>query len=56
MSTPALDVTWEDWNLILDTTLPGTFFTAQAVASLTRFCGCLVFLAGALGRCARAEG
>ncbi|MCX7046682.1 MAG: glucose 1-dehydrogenase [Candidatus Sumerlaeota bacterium] len=29
---PALDVTWEDWNLILNTNLRGTFFTAQAVA------------------------
>ena len=29
---PALEVTWEDWNLILDTNLRGVFFTAQAVA------------------------
>jgi NAD(P)-dependent dehydrogenase (short-subunit alcohol dehydrogenase family) len=29
---PALDVTWEDWNLILDTNLRGTFFVSQAVA------------------------
>ncbi len=29
---PALDVTWEDWNLILDTNLRGTFFVAQGVA------------------------
>lgn len=29
---PALEVTWEDWNTILDTNLRGTFFTAQAVA------------------------
>jgi len=29
---PALDVTWDDWNLILDTNLRGSFFTAQAVA------------------------
>jgi gluconate 5-dehydrogenase len=29
---PALDVTWDDWNLILDTNLRGTFFVAQAVA------------------------
>lgn len=28
----ALDVTWEDWNTILDTNLRGTFFVAQAVA------------------------
>jgi NAD(P)-dependent dehydrogenase (short-subunit alcohol dehydrogenase family) len=29
---PALDVTWDDWNLILDTNLRGNFFVAQAVA------------------------
>jgi NAD(P)-dependent dehydrogenase (short-subunit alcohol dehydrogenase family) len=29
---PALDVTWDDWNLILDTNLRGSFFVAQAVA------------------------
>jgi NAD(P)-dependent dehydrogenase (short-subunit alcohol dehydrogenase family) len=29
---PALDVTWEDWNLILETNLRGSFFVAQAVA------------------------
>jgi NAD(P)-dependent dehydrogenase (short-subunit alcohol dehydrogenase family) len=29
---PALDVTWDDWNLVLDTNLRGSFFTAQAVA------------------------
>jgi len=29
---PALDVTWDDWNLILDTNLRGSFFLAQAVA------------------------
>jgi NAD(P)-dependent dehydrogenase (short-subunit alcohol dehydrogenase family) len=31
---PALDVTWDDWNLILDTNLRGSFFVAQAVARL----------------------
>lgn len=30
---PALDVTWEDWNTVLDTNLRGSFFVAQAVAS-----------------------
>jgi NAD(P)-dependent dehydrogenase (short-subunit alcohol dehydrogenase family) len=25
---PALDVTWDDWNLILDTNLRGSFFVA----------------------------
>jgi gluconate 5-dehydrogenase len=29
---PALEVTWDDWNIILDTNLRGTFFVAQAVA------------------------
>ena len=29
---PALDVSWEDWNLILETNLRGTFFVSQAVA------------------------
>jgi gluconate 5-dehydrogenase len=29
---PALDVTWDDWNLVLDTNLRGPFFVAQAVA------------------------
>jgi gluconate 5-dehydrogenase len=28
---PALEVTWEDWNTILDTNLRGSFFVAQAV-------------------------
>jgi gluconate 5-dehydrogenase len=28
----AVDVTWDDWNLVLDTNLRGTFFVAQAVA------------------------
>lgn len=31
---PAVDVTWDDWNLILDTNLRGTFFVSQAVAKL----------------------
>lgn len=29
---PAVDVTWEDWNLVLDTNLRGSFFVAQAFA------------------------
>lgn len=29
---PALEVTWEDWNTVLDTNLRGSFFVAQAVA------------------------
>ena len=29
---PAIDVTWDDWNLILETNLRGSFFVAQAVA------------------------
>ncbi len=29
---PAVEVTWDDWNLVLDTNLRGTFFVAQQVA------------------------
>jgi len=29
---PALDVTWDDWNMVLDTNLRGSFFVAKAVA------------------------
>lgn len=29
---PAVEVTWDDWNQILDTNLRGSFFVAQAVA------------------------
>ena len=29
---PAVDVTWDDWNLVLDTNLRGTFFVAAEVA------------------------
>jgi len=29
---PAVDVTWDDWNVILDTNLRGAFFVAQSVA------------------------
>jgi NAD(P)-dependent dehydrogenase (short-subunit alcohol dehydrogenase family) len=29
---PAIDVTWDDWNLVLETNLRGTFFVSQAVA------------------------
>jgi len=28
----AVDVTWDDWNLVLDTNLRGSFFVAQAIA------------------------
>lgn len=28
---PALDVTWDDWNLVLETNLRGSFFVAQAI-------------------------
>ena len=41
---PALDVTWEDWNLVLDTNLRGAFFVAQAVARhmVTRIYGRII--------------
>jgi gluconate 5-dehydrogenase len=29
---PALDITWRDWNQVLDTNLRGSFFVAQAIA------------------------
>jgi NAD(P)-dependent dehydrogenase (short-subunit alcohol dehydrogenase family) len=29
---PALDVTWEDWDTVLETNLRGSFFVAQAMA------------------------
>ncbi|MFP5228794.1 MAG: SDR family NAD(P)-dependent oxidoreductase, partial [Acidobacteriota bacterium] len=29
---PALEVTWDDWNLVLETNLRGSFFVAQAMA------------------------
>ncbi len=29
---PALEVTWDDWNLVLNTNLRGTFFVAQQIA------------------------
>jgi len=29
---PAVDITWDDWNLVLDTNLRGSFFVAQAMA------------------------
>ncbi|MBS1802369.1 MAG: glucose 1-dehydrogenase [Acidobacteria bacterium] len=29
---PALDVTWDDWDLVLETNLRGSFFAAQAMA------------------------
>ena len=30
---PSIEVTWEDWNYIVDTNLRGTFFVAQTVAA-----------------------
>ncbi len=29
---PSTEITWDDWNLVLDTNLRGTFFVSQAVA------------------------
>jgi len=29
---PSVDITWDDWNLVLDTNLRGVFFCCQAVA------------------------
>ena len=41
---PAVEVTWDDWNLVLDTNLRGTFFVAQAVAErmIPRRCGRII--------------
>jgi len=30
----AVDVTWDDWNLVLDTNLRGSFFVSQAIARI----------------------
>ena len=29
---PAVEITWDDWNLVLETNLRGTFFVSQSVA------------------------
>jgi gluconate 5-dehydrogenase len=29
---PAIEISWDDWNTVLDTNLRGTFFVAQAIA------------------------
>lgn len=29
---PAMDVTWDDWNTVIETNLRGSFFVAQAIA------------------------
>ena len=29
---PALEVTWDDWNMVLETNLRGSFFLSQAIA------------------------
>jgi gluconate 5-dehydrogenase len=41
---PALEVSWDDWNLVLDTNLRGSFFVAQAFAPgmIERGCGRIV--------------
>ena len=41
---PALEITWDDWNLVLDTNLRGTFFVSQAVARhmIPRHCGRII--------------
>lgn len=41
---PAVDVTWDDWNFVLDTNLRGAFFVAQAVAKkmIPRRCGRII--------------
>ena len=41
---PATEVTWDEWNMVLDTNLRGTFFVAQAVAKtmIPRHCGRII--------------
>ena len=41
---PATEITWDDWNLVLDTNLRGTFFVSQAVARhmITRHYGRII--------------
>jgi NAD(P)-dependent dehydrogenase (short-subunit alcohol dehydrogenase family) len=41
---PSLDITWDDWNLVLETNLRGTFFVSQAVARvmIPRNCGRII--------------
>ena len=41
---PAVEVSWDEWNLVLDTNLRGTFFMAQAVAKkmIPRGCGRII--------------
>src|SRR5438445_1083973 len=43
---PAVEVTWEDWNLILDTNLRGSFFASQEVAKrmIPNRCGRIVMI------------
>ena len=33
ISKPAVEVSWDDWNTVVDTNLKGAFFTAQAAAA-----------------------
>lgn len=37
---PAADVTWNDWNTVLDTNLRGTFFMSQAIGRQMTARGC----------------
>jgi gluconate 5-dehydrogenase len=41
---PAVEMTWDDWNTVLETNLRGTFFVAQAVARtmIPRRCGRII--------------
>ena len=45
----ALDVSWEDWNTVLDTNLRGTFFVAQAIAKkmIPNKCGRIINIGSA---------
>ena len=50
---PAVDITWDDWNLVLETNLRGTFFVAQAVAKtmITRNYGRIINIGSVTSVC-----
>ena len=48
---PAVDVSWDDWNLVVNTNLRGSFFLAQAVAKkMIPFQYCRIINIGSVDR------
>lgn len=43
---PALEVSWDDWNMVLETNLRGSFFLSQALAPsmIARGCGKIIMI------------